>query len=33
MHMDEEGLYKDLLEAKIHYLETRQFWDDHLTKS
>jgi ATP-dependent Lhr-like helicase len=33
MHMDEDEMYKDLLEAKIHYLETRQFWDDHLRKS
>jgi len=28
MHTDEDEFYKDLLEAKIHYLETRRFWDD-----
>jgi len=28
MHTNEDDFYKDLLESKIHYLETRRFWDD-----
>lgn len=28
MHTDDNDFYKDLLEAKIHYLETRRYWDD-----
>jgi hypothetical protein len=27
MHDEEEALYRDLLEAKLHYLMTRDFWD------
>jgi ATP-dependent Lhr-like helicase len=28
MHYDEETLYRDLLEAKIKYIQTRQYWDE-----
>jgi len=28
MHTDDEDFYRDLLEAKIHYLETRRYWND-----
>jgi ATP-dependent Lhr-like helicase len=28
MHMDEAEFYKDLLEAKILYVETRQYWNE-----
>jgi len=28
MHYDDEAFYKDLLEAKIRYLQTKQYWDD-----
>ena len=28
MHYDDEAFYKDLLEAKITYLRTRQYWDN-----
>lgn len=28
MHTSEEDLFRDLLEAKIHYIETRKYWDD-----
>ena len=27
MHDNERDLYKDLLEAKLHFITTRQFWD------
>jgi len=35
MHTSDEDLFRDLLEAKIHYIETRKFWDDYrkLTRS
>ena len=28
MHYSEDGFYKDLLEAQIKYLQTRQYWDE-----
>jgi ATP-dependent Lhr-like helicase len=28
MHQDEDGLYSDLLKAKIQYMRTRQYWDE-----
>jgi ATP-dependent Lhr-like helicase len=28
MHVNEDDFYMDLLKAKIHFLKTRQFWDD-----
>ncbi len=28
MHYDEETFYRDLLEAKIKYMQTRQYWDE-----
>ncbi|MBS7654839.1 DEAD/DEAH box helicase [Candidatus Bathyarchaeota archaeon] len=28
MHMKEEDFYMDLLKAKIHFLRTRQYWED-----
>jgi len=28
MHIDEVDFYRDLLEAKIHYMMTRQYWDE-----
>ena len=28
MHPKEDNFYTDLLKAKIHYLRTREFWDD-----
>ena len=28
MHQDEDGLYADLLKAKIQYMRTRQYWDE-----
>jgi ATP-dependent Lhr-like helicase len=28
MHMSDEDMFRDLLEAKIHYIETRKYWDD-----
>ena len=28
MHTNEDDFYKDLLEAKIHYIETRRFWNE-----
>lgn len=28
MHTSEDEFFKDLLDAKLHYLETRKFWDD-----
>jgi ATP-dependent Lhr-like helicase len=28
MHHDEDGLYSDLLKAKIQYMRTRQYWDE-----
>jgi ATP-dependent Lhr-like helicase len=27
MHDNERDFYKDLLEAKLHFITTRQFWD------
>lgn len=29
MHCDEEELFQDLIEAKLTYLRTRQYWDDN----
>jgi hypothetical protein len=26
MHEDDEGFYKELLEAKLKFIETRPFW-------
>ncbi len=28
MHEDEESFYKDLLDAKLKFISTRQYWDD-----
>jgi len=28
MHTSDEDMFRDLLEAKIHYIETRKYWDD-----
>jgi ATP-dependent Lhr-like helicase len=27
MHTSDEELFRDLLEAKIHYIETRKYWE------
>jgi hypothetical protein len=27
MHDDEKSFYKDLLQAKLKFITTRQFWD------
>jgi hypothetical protein len=27
MHDDDKAFYKDLLEAKLKFITTRQFWD------
>ena len=28
MHATDKDFYSDLLKAKIHYMRTRQYWDD-----
>ncbi len=28
MHYDDEAFYRDLLEAKVRYVQTRRYWDD-----